>query len=274
MAPEVKKTPWTNGFRKPESRGRGRHRHAKVVLFLSTVNLTIRPSITLTEQCNNSVETYRVPTEASAFEKSPTFHVLTTASPGFTLPNPIGLPHLPPPTLPTTIAEPQETSTPTSIPPEICAQTGFDLAAVVIYFGFYFSSGVAASIRRHMEHYLLHLSSQIISNSRCFRLLSFTESYDHWPVMTWNEGDMEVLRLFLVDSQTHFCNFLTHYGRGKRSFSNGKNWEHSAISWQVNDLTVLKALCIAAQHLTWRRQSREDEILSLPMHEHSSILKT
>jgi len=230
--------------------------------------------MTLTAQGNDSVEIYRLPTESSAVDQSPTFHILTTASPGIPRLNPIGLPPVSPPTLPTTIAEPRETFTPTSIPCEICSKVGIDMAAVVIYFSFYFSSGIAASIGRHMEHYLLHFSSQIISNSRCFRLLSFTESYDHWPVMTWNEGDMEILRLFHVDSQTHFCNFLTHYGRGKRSFSNGKRWEHSAISWQVNDLTVLKALCIAAQHLTWRRQSREDEVSFLSMNKHCSILNT
>ena len=209
--------------------------------------------MTLTERDNDSVDMCRLSMETSAFSKlqigiSPSQP--ETASPFLPLPNPVGLPPLATKTSHITTAEPRGTSTPISMPHEICTQEGFDLTAVVIYFGFYFSSCIADSIRQHMEHYLSYSCSQAISNSRYFRLLSFTESYDHWPVMTWNEGQMEVLRLFHVDSETHFCNFLTHYGWGKRSFSDGKRWEHSAISWQVNDLTVLKALCIAAQHLT------------------------
>lgn len=126
---------------------------------------------------------------------------------------------------------------------------GFDYDAILGLFGRYLTPLGAEGIVNHLQLEEKHryFNPVQISNSQAF---VFPTSAGSWGVMLWKEGEMEILRLFLVDG-TGFVNMLTHYGRGKESTSTGKQYWESAISWQVNHLNNLKMLWIRAQHLTW-----------------------
>jgi len=100
-----------------------------------------------------------------------------------------------------------------------------------------------------------------ISHVRCFSLPSNTLPFERWPVILWNDGDMEILQLYHVD-ETGFCNYLTHYGMGKHTTSEGKMYLQSSIAWKVNDLGNLRPLCVCAQHLTWTIFVREEASLA------------
>jgi hypothetical protein len=114
---------------------------------------------------------------------------------------------------------------------------------------------VADSIIEHLRRHEYWCSREFpelhpISNAHCFVLPSNTLHYYMWAGMLWNEGDMEVLQIYYID-ETGFCNYLTHYGKGKYRTANGMRYAHSAIGWQVCDFENLTHLCVAAQHLTW-----------------------
>jgi hypothetical protein len=116
-----------------------------------------------------------------------------------------------------------------------------------------FSGRVANSIIQHLRRYEGNrefTEPHPISNAHCFVLPSNTLHYDLWAGMLWNEGDMEILQIYYID-EIGFCNYLTHYGKGKYRTANGMWYSHSAIGWQVCDLENLRHLCVAAQHLTW-----------------------
>jgi len=122
-----------------------------------------------------------------------------------------------------------------------------------------FQPNIADAIVNHLkrEAHSHDPGAESISCPRCFVLPSNTVPYDRWAGMLWNEGQMEILRLYHVD-ESGFCNYLTHYGEGKHSTTEGKKYVKSAIGWHVNALENLWPLCIAAQHLTWTTLVREE----------------
>jgi hypothetical protein len=137
---------------------------------------------------------------------------------------------------------------------------GFNYDMIYSHFSTGFSPKVADSIIKHVKSYEelpRDPDWACISNARCFLLPSNTEPYDRWGGMFWNEGEMEILRLYHVD-ESGFCNYLTHYGKGKHSTPEGKKYRQSAIGWQVNDFESLWPLCVGAQHLTWTTLVREE----------------
>jgi hypothetical protein len=88
-----------------------------------------------------------------------------------------------------------------------------------------------------------------ISNCRASVLHSLTAGYDRWPVFQWNEGDIEVIKIFNINDEYPSCNWLAHYGCGKHSTRTGKEWKRSAICWSVGDTRGLRSLVVASQHL-------------------------
>ena len=156
-------------------------------------------------------------------------------------------------------AAPQLTSSPLCIEVALRHKEGFDYDAIYEHFSGNFSPKFSEAIIKHLkrcEAPSRDPDAESISCPRCFVLPSNTVPYDRWAGMLWNEGNMEILQLYHVD-ESGFCNYLTHYGEGKKSTSEGKKYVKSAIGWQVNALEKLWPLCVAAQHLTWTTFVRE-----------------
>ena len=130
-------------------------------------------------------------------------------------------------------------------------QDGSEFATIHSTFNRLTSPKIAESIVNHLQLYSQR-ALETMKDFRPFVLPSLCEAHDCWPVLMWNEGELEALRLFHVDEDgSTFCNFLTHYASGKRTDGNGKDWMSSAIYWSVSDLRVLRSLFVASQHLTW-----------------------
>lgn len=71
---------------------------------------------------------------------------------------------------------------------------------------------------------------------------------DHsWPVVQWIEGeDTEALAIFQVDVVTNVCSWIIH--RGFR-VDNESAWNQASVMWTVTNISQLKTLFHAAQHL-------------------------
>jgi hypothetical protein len=71
---------------------------------------------------------------------------------------------------------------------------------------------------------------------------------DHsWPVVQWIEGeDTEALAIFEVDVVTNVCSWIIH--RGFR-VDNQSAWNQASVEWTVTNISQLKTLFHAAQHL-------------------------
>jgi hypothetical protein len=104
----------------------------------------------------------------------------------------------------------------------------------------------AYSIASDLAEYVLQAAERVrnLGISMCY---SLTADYERWPVVQWNEGDVEVLRLYHLEDSS--CSWLTHYGLGKHWTPAGKNWLQASVSWSVRNRRSLRSLFVASQHL-------------------------
>jgi hypothetical protein len=73
----------------------------------------------------------------------------------------------------------------------------------------------------------------------------FRRENESWSIVQWTEGEeVEALAIFEVDVRTNVCNWIIH--RGIRE----SGWKEASIVWTVKDISRLKSLFHAAQHLS------------------------
>jgi hypothetical protein len=87
---------------------------------------------------------------------------------------------------------------------------------------------------------------------------------DPLPLLKWRQReDTDVMAIFKVDKITGLCSCLMHYGVERCWEPNGKRWKNSSMAWVAKDLTDIRELFIAAQHVWGLLRESNTEILRL-----------
>ena len=120
-----------------------------------------------------------------------------------------------------------------------------DLNPVHVMISSHINSNAASAVARNLQN----LQSTIV-DMRSFVVSVFYPfgRNDHsWPVVQWVEGqDTEALAIFEIDVITNVCSWIIH--RGFR-VDNGNPWNQASTVWTVTNISQLKTLFYAAQHL-------------------------
>lgn len=102
---------------------------------------------------------------------------------------------------------------------------------------------VALIIHRELYKYMVS-TNQGITAFRVLIIYPMTDSGQWWPLLKWKEGNTDVLAIFDVDEEnSENCSWLM-----------GKSTERGlsapvSLAWKVEDMSILKTLFQAAQHL-------------------------
>ena len=106
---------------------------------------------------------------------------------------------------------------------------------------------VAATIDRNLRR---HLKGQI-TRFRASVAYPFTSDDESWVILEWRENDgKEVMGIFDVDEDyPDICNYILHIGVGSKDGPTENRWNKTSLVWKVVDMSSLKSLFQAAQHV-------------------------
>ena len=108
---------------------------------------------------------------------------------------------------------------------------------------------VAATVDRNLRRHL-HSKGQI-TGFRASVAYPFTSDDESWVILEWRENDgKEVMGIFDVDEDyPDICNYILHIGVGSKDGPVENRWNQTSLVWKVVDMSSLKSLFQAAQHV-------------------------
>jgi hypothetical protein len=116
---------------------------------------------------------------------------------------------------------------------------------------------VAAIIYREIQKHISPIEKGITA-LRALTIYPMTDGSQSWPILKWKEGDADVLVLFDVDEENSgLCSWLMCKSGGKGHLSG------LSLAWCVIDITTLKSLFQAAQHLLGILKMPKNDVLKL-----------
>jgi hypothetical protein len=122
---------------------------------------------------------------------------------------------------------------------------------------------VATTISQSLQTHFQTTNAKI-TGFRASVVYSFTTDECFWPVIEWKENDdTEVLAIFYIDeNEPEICSWLIHSGSGIRTEGTGR-WNRTFVSWNVTEISHLKSLFGAAQHLLGLLGWSAEDLLNL-----------